>query len=102
MTGDCHVQFGERLEGRFLWPTHLITSAASIYVGSTIGGAASTISSIAFAGAASLASGTAPLAFAIGSIGAVVSPVMFFAAPLLAFDAAYPGVIAEKAGAYFN
>jgi hypothetical protein len=23
MTGDCHVQFGERLEGKFLWPTHL-------------------------------------------------------------------------------
>ena len=23
MTGDCHVQFGERLAGRFRWPTHL-------------------------------------------------------------------------------
>jgi len=23
MTGDCHVRFGERLEGKFLWPTHL-------------------------------------------------------------------------------
>ena len=23
MTGDCHVQFGERLAGKFRWPTHL-------------------------------------------------------------------------------
>ena len=23
MTGDCHVQFGERLAGKFRWPTQL-------------------------------------------------------------------------------
>jgi len=23
MTGDCHVRFGERLAGKFRWPTQL-------------------------------------------------------------------------------
>lgn len=84
---------------------NIITAAASIYVGSTIGGAASAISSAAFAGTASLVgtvSGLAPIAAGIGAAGAVVSPVIFFAAPVLAFNAVYPGVIAEKVGTYFN
>lgn len=83
----------------------IITAAASIYVGSAIGGAASGISSAAFAGTASLIgafSGFAPLASAVGTVGMLVSPVVFVAAPVLAFSAVYPGVITEKVGAYFN
>lgn len=75
--------------------------AASIYVGSTIGRLASAVSYAAFAGAASIA-GTGPLAFALGSAGAIVSPLMFFAAPVLAFDAVYPGVIEATVDAYFK
>ncbi|MCS5710419.1 hypothetical protein [Candidatus Berkiella aquae] len=82
----------------------IITAAASIYVGSAIGSAASSITAATFAGAANVFSGTcaAPLGFALGTLSSVITPIMFVAAPVLVFDAVYPGVIAEKVEAYFN
>lgn len=83
----------------------ILTAAASIYVGSAISGAAKIISAAAFAGAAN-ALGTfsllQPLGSVVGFLGTVASPIMYFAAPLLVFDAIYPGVIAEKVEPYFN
>lgn len=82
----------------------IITTAATIYVGSTIGSVTSNICTATFAGATSLlgTSTAAPLGFAIGTIGSVITPIMYFAAPVLVFDAIYPGVIAEKLEPYFT
>lgn len=83
----------------------IVTVAASVYVGSAIGNAASAFSATAFTSAVNLI-GTvgplAPLGYAVGTLGSVVTPVMFFAAPLFVFDAVYPGVIAEKVEGYLN
>lgn len=70
----------------------IITTAASIYVGSAIGSAASAISATAFSTGLS----------AIAPLGTIVTPLMYFAAPVLVFEAVYPGVIAEKIESYFN
>lgn len=43
-----------------------------------------------------------PLRAPIDLVGAIISPIMFFAAPLLAFETAYPGVIEEKLTAYLK
>lgn len=83
----------------------IMTAAASIYVGSAIGRAALSISTFAFTGAANAigtAGALAPLGNTVGMLGSIVSPILYFAAPLLVFDAVYPGVIAEKVNTYIN
>lgn len=81
----------------------IVTAAASIYVGSTIGGAATTLSQFAFAVAAETIGSipcASPFVPAIALMGSMVSPVMYFAAPALAFELAYPGVIEGKIQSY--
>jgi hypothetical protein len=83
----------------------IVTAAASIYVGRGIGGAAAGLTTAAFKGAAALvgvAECLAPVATALTTMGAIAAPIMFFAAPAMAFEYAYPGVIEKAVTSYFS
>lgn len=86
------------------YSSDVMTAAASIYVGSFIGGAASTIAGAACTGVANIytIAGATSLAWMMTTTGQILSPVMYFAAPIIAFETIYPGVIAEKIEPYFR
>lgn len=83
----------------------IATAAGAFTAGAYIGNAASAVSAKAFAGAVSLigtSSSLAPLGAAISTVGATVTPIMGVAAPLIAFEVLYPGVMAEKVKDYLG
>ena len=77
----------------------IVTAAASIYVGSNIGGFAAAFTKAGFTGASTAFAGTG-IAAPLAMMGQIMAPAIFFLAPALAFDAVYPGVLAEKFAAY--
>lgn len=84
------------------YSSDIVTAAATIYVGTTIGRFAAAFTHAGFTTAASLSAGIAPLSLALTTTGQILAPVMFFCAPIAVFNAIYPGVIEEKLTQYIN
>lgn len=73
----------------------IITAAASLYVGSTVGRFASTLTTAAFSSIATIA-GRNNVGATISTIGNIAAPIMFFAAPLMLAETMYPGLVSKK------